>query len=315
MTEQANRNYRDSVFTRYFRENPEGLVEIYNAIAGTDYPLDTPVVVDTLDDVLYKERINDLSFQLNEQILVLIEHQSTINENMALRLLMYVARLYEKLLNQWEEESVYREKRIQIPTPRFVVLYNGTAPYPEHTVQYLSESFLMQEENPALELKVDVYNINYKKTSELLQKSRYLSDYSIFVHLVNQGRAAGKTLAEAIKEAIRDCVNQDIMKEFLKEHGSEVHNMLMQEWKLEKALVYAKKEGREEGRAEGIQEGEKIGRAGEREKTIHALKEVMAPEVIAETLQLPLDYVLAVLSGASIVSEPDSAEYKVEKKE
>ena len=87
--------------------------------------------------------------------------------------------------------------------------------------------------------------------------------------------------------------------------------MLMQEWKLEKVLVYAKKEGREEGRAEGIQEGEKIGR----EKTIHALKGVMAPEVIAETLQLPLDYVLAVLSGASTVSEPDSAEYKVKKKE
>ena len=75
--------------------------------------------------------------------------------------------------------------------------------------------------------------------------------------------------------------------------------MLMQEWKLEKALVYAKKEAREE----------------ERERTIHALKEVMSPEVIAETLQFPLDYVLAVLNGASIVSEPDSVEYKVKKKE
>ena len=79
--------------------------------------------------------------------------------------------------------------------------------------------------------------------------------------------------------------------------------MLMQEWKLEKALVYAKKEGRAEGRVE------------ERENTIRALKDVVEPEVMAEKLQLPLDYVLAVLSGASIVSEPDEAEYKVEKKE
>ena len=79
--------------------------------------------------------------------------------------------------------------------------------------------------------------------------------------------------------------------------------MLMQEWKLEKALVYAKKEGREEGLLEGQAE------------TIRALKDVVEPEVIAEKLQLPLDYVLAVLSGASIVSEPDEAEYKVEKKE
>ncbi|MBR5320105.1 MAG: hypothetical protein IKU46_11020 [Peptococcaceae bacterium] len=61
MTEQANRTYRDSVFTKYFRENPEGLVELYNAIEGTDYPLDTPVEPDSLEDVLYKEKINDLS--------------------------------------------------------------------------------------------------------------------------------------------------------------------------------------------------------------------------------------------------------------
>ena len=314
MTEQANRNYRDSVFTKYFRENPEGLIELYNAIADTDYPLDTPVEPDSLDDVLYKERINDLSFVLDNQILVLVEHQSTMNENMALRLLMYVARLYEKLLNKWNKRAMYEEKRIPIPKPKFVVLYNGSAACPKHTVQYLSSSFMMQDEEPVLELKVDVYNINYEEHSELLQKSKHLTDYSLFIYLVNEGRAAGKALEEAIREAIRYCIEHDIMSEFLRENGSEVHNMLLGEWKLEEAMEYKEQKGREEGERIGIEKGERLGEMKEREKTVRALQDVLAPEVIAEKLQLSLEYVLAVLSGASVVSEPE-VPYNAKKKE
>ncbi len=302
MTEQANRNYRDSVFTKYFRENPEGLVELYNAITGTNYPLDTPVVPNSLEDVLYKEKMNDLSFVLDNQILVLIEHQSTINENMALRLLMYVARLYEKLLNQWGKRAVYEEKRIPIPQPKFVVLYNGRAPYPEHTIQQLSKSFMVQDGEPTLELRVDVYNINYREESEFLQKSRYLTDYSLFVHILHQEITAGKTLDEAIRSAIAQCIRQDIMREFLEEHGSEVYNMLLGEWKIEEALDYKEQKGREEGIKE------------EKNRTIRALKDVLEPEVIAETVQQPVEYVLKVLDEAMMVSEDETA-YKVEKKE
>ena len=158
MTEQANRNYRDSVFTRYFRENPEGLVEIYNAIAGTDYPLDTPVEINTLTDVLYKNQINDLSFILDGQIVVLIEHQSTISENMALRLFLYSARVYEKITKQ---KPLYKRKRVKIPVPKFIVLYNGNEKYPEYGVQKLSDSFVFQQENPQLELKVDLIGLAF----------------------------------------------------------------------------------------------------------------------------------------------------------
>ena len=314
MTEHANRNYRDSVFTKYFREYPEGLIELYNAIADTDYPLDTPVEPNSLEDVLYKEKMNDLSFVLDNQILVLVEHQSTINENMALRLLMYVARLYEKLLNQWGKRAVYEEKRIPIPQPKFVVLYNGKEPYPEHTVQYLSQSFMVQEETPALELKVDVYNINYKEENEFLQKSRHLTDYSLFVHMVHQEVIAGNTLDKAIRNAIEQCIRQDIMREFLETHGSEVFNMLLGEWKLDEAMEYKEQKGREEGERIGIEKGERLGEIKEREKTVRALQDVLAPEVIAEKLQLSLEYVLAVLSGASVVSEPE-VPYNAKKKE
>ena len=154
----ANREYKDSVFSLYL-SNPERLIEVYNAVADTNYPPDTPVEINTLTDVLYKNQINDLSFVLDNQIVVLIEHQSTINENMALRLFLYSARVYEKITKQ---KPLYKRKRVKIPVPRFIVLYNGNELYPEYGEQKLSDSFIFQQENPQLELKIDIYNINYE---------------------------------------------------------------------------------------------------------------------------------------------------------
>lgn len=85
---KANVNYKDSLFSSFLGE-PWRLVEIYNAVEGTSYPPDTAVEINTLTDVLWKDQLNDLSFMLNGQIVVLIEHQSTVNGNMALRMLLY----------------------------------------------------------------------------------------------------------------------------------------------------------------------------------------------------------------------------------
>lgn len=132
---KANKNLKDSVSSAYFSENNARLVELFNALEGTDY---TPVELNTLTDVLWMDRINDLSFVLNGQLLVLLEHQSTINHNMALRSLLYCARLYEKLLPR---DAVYRTAQAKVPNPRFIVLYNGQASCPKHYTEYLTDAF------------------------------------------------------------------------------------------------------------------------------------------------------------------------------
>ena len=90
--------------------------------------------------------------------------QSTINPNMAIRLLMYAGRIYEKII---DIKKVYSTKRFTIPQPEFIVLYNGSAPYPEEAVIKLSESFenieslgLPVKTHPALELIAKIININ-----------------------------------------------------------------------------------------------------------------------------------------------------------
>jgi hypothetical protein len=56
-------------------------------------PPDTPVTMKTLDDVLFMDRVNDLAFLVGDLLIVLMEHQSSLNENLPLRLLLYVARV------------------------------------------------------------------------------------------------------------------------------------------------------------------------------------------------------------------------------
>ena len=295
-----NREYKDSVFSSYFSENNARMVELYNALENQNYPLDTPVVKNTLEDALYKDRINDLSFVLDGKILVLIEHQSTLNKNMALRLLMYVGRLYEKIVNSTGElkRAVYGEKEIMIPTPKLVVLYNGQDNLPAYSMQKLSDAFMIKQENPQLELNVEIYNINYGTESELLNKSQSIYEYSTFMHYAKENRVAGMSRDEAVKQAMKTCIEENIMAEYLLKNGSEVENMLYFEWKEEDAIKYAKEEGYEDGKTE------------ERAKNIRALKDVLSPDVIAEKFNVPKNYVIDLLQDEMCVCEP-KANYEV----
>jgi hypothetical protein len=117
----ANREYKDSVFTRLFG-TPDKLLELYNAIAGSDYADESAVTINTLENVLFLDMLNDISFTVDGRLVILLEHQSSINENMPLRCLMYIARVYEKLM---EGNAIYYQRLIKIPTPEFIVLYNG----------------------------------------------------------------------------------------------------------------------------------------------------------------------------------------------
>ena len=86
---------------------------------GIAEPPDTPVEDATLDNVLFKERANDLAFVVGGRIVVLIEHQSSINPNMPLRLLIYIARVYEKIL---DKRVVYQKTLARIPNTEARIL-------------------------------------------------------------------------------------------------------------------------------------------------------------------------------------------------
>lgn len=270
-----NREYKDSVFTTLFG-NKEKLIELYNAVQGTDYGLDAELEINTLEGALYTQRQNDISFLLNGRFVVLVEHQSTINENMPVRMLLYAGRLYEKLLNNRE---MYYRSLLPIPAPEFIVLYNGMEPYPGEKTLKLSDAFIGVPHDNTMELKVKVVNVNTGGNQEILSRSETLREYGEFVEKVRQ-MLKKRPPDEAFTAAIEECIQKGILVSFLKEHGSEVHNMLYREWKLEEALEVS------------MLEGEKKGEQKKNREIIRALHEKgMTIDFIAEVAKLPRDEV------------------------
>ena len=260
MKYNANRSYKDSVFNMYMTSNPAYLIESYNAIQDEKYDLNTPIEINTLNDVLYKGKVNDLSFSLDNRYIVLYEHQATINKNMPVRVLLYLGRLLEKLLDR---KSLYREKQIPLMTPEFIVLYNGQKPYPDMSYMRLSDAFISQthknegEPAPSVELVVKVINIGYGHNKSILEKSKPLQDYSIFTYKVQEYKDRGLLLQEAIRQAVIYCRENDIMQPFLTDNSSEVENMLLTDSNWDEAMEVAKEEAWKDGRAEGQAEGER----------------------------------------------------------
>ena len=271
-----NIKYKDSVFSFLFSD-PDLLRELYCAIEGVTLPEDIPVTINTLKDVLYMELINDISFVIGGKLVVLIEHQSTINPNMAIRLFLYSARVYEKM---FENRSLYSSKPIVIPRPEFFMLYNGIAPYPDQQVLRLSDSFekadfpgFPNNASPSLELLVKVININEGRNAGIAAKCRKLAEYSAFIAKVRSFEQEMVNKEAAFKAAIKYCRNHDILKEFLATHSSEVFNMLLTEWNTEDAKVVWYEEGLEDGLEKGRQEG----RAEERHDIAQKMKDMGLP--------------------------------------
>jgi len=242
----ANTRYKDSVFSFLFN-NPDILRELYCALEDVTLPEDIPVTINTLQDVLFMDRVNDISFVIGGKLVILIEHQSSINPNMALRLLMYIARVYEKIVG---DKNIYKSKEIRLPRPEFFVLYNGKEPCPDKEELRLSDAFeknglsgILDKGSPTLELTVKVLNINQGKNEGMVKKCRTLAEYSAFVDKVREYQKECGNLEEAIKKAIKYCREHDILKEFLEKNATEVFNMLMTEWNLDEALAVRFEEG------------------------------------------------------------------------
>ncbi len=281
---KANRQVKDSVFSLYLTEDTRRLVEVYNAVQGTDYPLDTPVEINTLQGVLYKDRYNDISFILDNRYIVFNGHQSTINENIPVRAAIYAGRLYEKVLSR---ENMYREKLIQIPAPEFVVFYNGNKPYPQETLLRLSDAFEGVPHINSMELVVKVINICQPENNPFLEKCQPLREYSIFINQIYKYTAEGMKLEDAIHKAVLYCKEHNIMQPFLLKHASEVENMLFSEWNLDDALRIAREEAREEGRKEAREEV--------REEVREECRKEVREEALEEGLEKGLEKGMATL--------------------
>ena len=257
---EVNTKYKDSFFSFLFNHS-DVLRELYSALQGISIPQDIPITVNTLKNVLFFDRINDVSFEIGDKLVVLIEHQSSISPNLTLRLLMYITRVYEQIL---ESKNIHTKRRLLIPRPEFFVLYNGIVDYPDEKILKLSESYEEAgeflgygKENLSLELTAKVININAGRNEDKLQKCQTLAGYSIFVAKVREYQRLTGIIEEGINLAIKYCLEYGILKEIFEEKAMEVKRLMITEWNLEEVLTIRFEDGIEIGREEGREENRK----------------------------------------------------------
>ena len=255
--EKPQRNHKDSTFCLLFSE-PARAIELYNAVTGENLPPDTELTYTTLKNAIYIDRNNDLSFVVNDRYLVMSECQSTINRNIPMRCLGYVNRTLENLAGR---EVLYGRNLVKFPAPEFYLFYVGKEPWDRKTLR-LSESFLVDPKENSLELVVNLINLSYTETSEILQRSPSLLGYSkLLYHIQEELSANGGDLKQAIDAAVKACMDEGLIADFLHKHSKEVTGMLFEEITVEEFAEIRAREAYADGEKAGREEGEKTGLA------------------------------------------------------
>ncbi|MDD5852694.1 MAG: hypothetical protein PUD03_01100 [Lachnospiraceae bacterium] len=254
---RPKRQTKDIVFRLVFGNDRQALLQLYNVLHGTAYtdPLELQIV--TLDNAIYISRKNDLAFLLAGSI-NMYEHQSTLNPNMPVRFLIYLAQEYQ-LLVESTDKSLYESEMIPLPTPQCVVFYNGTADAPDEYELRLSSAFSNQDVEPAVEVVVKVININYGHNEYLMQGCGMLSQYAQFVAVTREYANRYNNREEAMNAAIEYCIGHGILEDILRKHRSQVLGSLLEEFDEKKYARTLREEGYEAGRTDGFAEGEQYG--------------------------------------------------------
>ena len=256
-----NRNYKDSVFVDLFAKDitaKENFVSLYNALHETNLDYKTTEVKPVMiEQVLYMKYYNDIAMLIDNKIVVLIEHQSTINENMPFRILEYIARIYEKVV---KTKNKFGKKLVKIPLPEFYVFYNGKEDFPLEKTLKLSDAFMLPEKafsadlaNFPLEITVKVVNINIDKGNPILKRCKILDQYSEFIELVRKSIDSGTD--DPFTTAISKSIKEGFLSDYLARKSTEVENMLMTEYDYDTDIAVQREEAYEDGLSKGLQQG------------------------------------------------------------
>ena len=286
-TPVANRKFKDTVFRMLFSDK-EALLSLYNAVNNSHYTDSGALEIVTLENAIYMGMKNDLAFILDMN-LYLYEHQSTMNPNIPLRDLFYIAAEYQKLV---DKKSLYSSALQKIPNPHFIVFYNGSTPIDDCYTSRLSDAFYHVTDNPSLELIVTTFNVNAGHNTELMSHCRILKEYSIYVAKV-RSLAEQMPLDDAVQKAVTECIQENILADFLRKNQAEViamsifeYDKVEEEKKLRKAEFDA-----------GVEQGVTLGQKQASTDTALRLLKTgkFDTKEIAELCNLPLEDVTALM--------------------
>lgn len=244
---KTNPNYKDRLFCLIFGSEKKNMISLYNALNGTNYSDEEDVEVTTINDVIYINMKNDVSFIVDNHM-SLFEQQSSLNPNMPLRGLMYFGSVYDSYIER-KGLNIYGSKLIKIPTSQYYVLYNGKKDAPATSELRLSDAFAKESPRGRFEWTATFVNLNKGKNEELLDKCKPLAEYMFLIRCIREKEAEGMEIEAAIDSAVQQCIECNVLREFLVKHRAEVVSVCLTEYNEKVYTDAIRAEGHAEGEA------------------------------------------------------------------
>ena len=291
-----NRTYKDRLFKIIFEDKKE-LLSLYNALTGKNYQNPDELEINTIDDFIYMHLKNDMSFILDDWQ-NLFEQQSTFNPNQPLRGFFYFADLYKV---KYFGKKIYSTRLLKIPTPQYIVFYNGTTSMPDRKELRLSDAFQQPTEQPDIEVVAHMLNINYGHNKELMERCRKLKEYAQFIDIIRHYLRENKQWSneQAISKAIDDCIQNNILRDILQKERLRVMASILSEFD----EVGYKEMIREEAYEDAYEEA--YGKA-------YGEGEISGMIKLAQNLNLPKSQIITMIKQNYNLSDEKISEYMQE---
>lgn len=245
--------FKDNVFCMIYRDK-KNLLELYNALNNSNYEDVDALEVTTLNGGSYMKYKNDASFLLSMN-LYMFEQQSSKNPNMPLRFLHYLSDVYREM---YSNDLLHRRSMIKLPVPHFITFYNGREKWIDNEeIIRLSDMFENYVNNPQIELKVRVININ--GDAAILDRCKSLRDYMTFVEKVRyKTDFENIDIRTAVMTAMDECMKDDILVDFFEEHRAEVIEVSIYDYDEEEVRMVVARDMAEEMAEELAEKNELI---------------------------------------------------------
>ena len=295
-----NRTYKDRLFKIIFEDKKE-LLSLYNALTGKNYQNPDELEINTIDDVIYMHLKNDMSFILDDWQ-NLFEQQSTFNPNQPLRGFFYFADLYKV---KYFGKKIYSTRLLKIPTPQYIVFYNGTANMPDKKELRLSDSFQQPTAQPDIEVVAHMLNINYGHNKELMERCQKLKEYAQFIDIIRHYLKENKQWSneQAISKAIDDCIQNNILRDILQKERLRVMASILSEFD----EVGYKEMIRQEAYEDAYEEGHEAGlEEGREQELAHGVKSYIK---LAQSIGYAESKIVTMLMQEFNLSEDQASQY------
>ena len=233
----AKRNAKDSVFCHLF-----GKLEYLKLLYLALHPDDLSITEEdfktlTLQSHLTNELYNDLAFIAKDKVLILLEAQSSWSMNIIVRMVLYLAALWQKYIKH-SKQSLYGTKILSLPIPEFYVVYTGKRK--ERPREITLRKDILGGIDTGIDLRVRVLYGD--------DEDNILNQYILFCKTWDEQSGKGKygKTLKAVEETIRICIENNILKDYLISEHEEVIDIMEKLWSQEQILLdYVESEKRE----------------------------------------------------------------------